>query len=178
MGYCLGAPVFFFSSRRRHTRFHVTGVQTCALPISPAAKVSAFHLPPGDYHLKIVSKASRKEDGDSDLSMEGVPENVGPVAPIPERGAILLLHDYNSQKEFLSPWAFVLARAGYRVVLVDLRGHGESCGSTVSYGIYETEAFRQVLDYLANRRLCGGKVAGWGVGYGADFALPSPARDW
>src|SRR5919206_1673146 len=27
--------VFFFSSRRRHTRsFHVTGVQTCALPIS------------------------------------------------------------------------------------------------------------------------------------------------
>ena len=27
--------LFFFSSRRRHTRsFHVTGVQTCALPIS------------------------------------------------------------------------------------------------------------------------------------------------
>src|SRR5919109_3431287 len=27
---------FFFSSRRRHTRsFHVTGVQTCALPIWP-----------------------------------------------------------------------------------------------------------------------------------------------
>src|SRR5881394_1314423 len=29
---------FFFSSRRRHTRLDgVTGVQTCALPISPAA---------------------------------------------------------------------------------------------------------------------------------------------
>src|SRR5690606_41108972 len=27
------ARSFFFSSRRRHTRFHVTGVQTCALPI-------------------------------------------------------------------------------------------------------------------------------------------------
>ena len=28
---------FFFSSRRRHTRYiSVTGVQTCALPISPA----------------------------------------------------------------------------------------------------------------------------------------------
>src|SRR5688500_20348591 len=25
--------VFFFSSRRRHTRYKVTGVQTCALPI-------------------------------------------------------------------------------------------------------------------------------------------------
>src|SRR6266850_6909475 len=26
--------LFFFSSRRRHTRYKVTGVQTCALPIS------------------------------------------------------------------------------------------------------------------------------------------------
>jgi len=33
--------VFFFSSRRRHTRWYfVTGVQTCALPISPE---------PGDF---------------------------------------------------------------------------------------------------------------------------------
>src|SRR3546814_16689548 len=31
---------FFFSSRRRHTRCAlVTGVQTCALPISPAQKI-------------------------------------------------------------------------------------------------------------------------------------------
>src|SRR5690606_41005047 len=29
---------FFFSSRRRHTRFHVTGVQTCALPICALAR--------------------------------------------------------------------------------------------------------------------------------------------
>src|SRR3546814_5197729 len=33
--------IFFFSSRRRHTRCAlVTGVQTCALPISPAASFS------------------------------------------------------------------------------------------------------------------------------------------
>ena len=33
---CVCVVFFFFSSRRRHTRsFHVTGVQTCALPISP-----------------------------------------------------------------------------------------------------------------------------------------------
>src|SRR3546814_3238618 len=34
---------FFFSSRRRHTRCAlVTGVQTCALPISPLAWVSTY----------------------------------------------------------------------------------------------------------------------------------------
>src|SRR3546814_19675072 len=33
--------IFFFSSRRRHTRCAlVTGVQTCALPIAPAASFS------------------------------------------------------------------------------------------------------------------------------------------
>src|SRR3546814_4933791 len=40
----LGVMVFFFSSRRRHTRCAlVTGVQTCALPIStaPAGIMSA-----------------------------------------------------------------------------------------------------------------------------------------
>src|SRR3546814_1402449 len=33
---CMSVVLFFFSSRRRHTRCAlVTGVQTCALPISP-----------------------------------------------------------------------------------------------------------------------------------------------
>src|SRR3546814_7549397 len=35
-GICIVVYFFFFSSRRRHTRCAlVTGVQTCALPISP-----------------------------------------------------------------------------------------------------------------------------------------------
>ena len=41
---------FFFSSRRRHTRsFHVTGVQTCALPICVIEKILK------DAWLNIVS---------------------------------------------------------------------------------------------------------------------------
>src|SRR3546814_8472927 len=36
--------LFFFSSRRRHTRCAlVTGVQTCALPISEAPRADALH---------------------------------------------------------------------------------------------------------------------------------------
>src|SRR3546814_1489383 len=39
---CLFGCLFFFSSRRRHTIFAlVTGVQTCALPISPLARQTA-----------------------------------------------------------------------------------------------------------------------------------------
>ena len=45
--------VFFFSSRRRHTRYiSVTGVQTCALPISQDATM-VLPLSPNHF-LKIV----------------------------------------------------------------------------------------------------------------------------
>ena len=40
-----GMFFFFFSSRRRHTRYiSVTGVQTCALPIYPAALLAVAHF--------------------------------------------------------------------------------------------------------------------------------------
>ena len=43
--------VFFFSSRRRHTRYiSVTGVQTCALPISlhlPGNRLNTYYNPIG-----------------------------------------------------------------------------------------------------------------------------------
>src|SRR3546814_15190666 len=41
---CLFFYVFFFSSRRRHTRCAlVTGVQTCALPISVHVRMKKLH---------------------------------------------------------------------------------------------------------------------------------------
>ena len=40
---CLCNYFFFFSNRRRHTRFlNVTGVKTCALPISPRLCIYSF----------------------------------------------------------------------------------------------------------------------------------------
>ena len=48
---------FFFSSRRRHTRLdHVTGVQTCALPISAGARPAFSHIgrAPDDFCLIFI----------------------------------------------------------------------------------------------------------------------------
>ena len=85
--------------------------------------------------MKVVSKAEREEDGGGGLTFEGVPEtNALPMVPVQERGTVLLLHDYNYQKEHMVLWASLLAQADHRVVMVDLRGHGESSGPTISYG--------------------------------------------
>src|SRR3546814_15149967 len=63
---------FFFSSRRRHTRCAlVTGVQTCALPISLMVRVaeaqvpclSIMNMPPLPYLKRIPGLDAAKLDG-------------------------------------------------------------------------------------------------------------------
>src|SRR3546814_9096368 len=76
--YCIaGGVVLFVSSRRRHTRCAlVTGVQTCALPISNTARMSvtSFHrnflaatsMSPIQYqkHIRLHAARSRLLAGD------------------------------------------------------------------------------------------------------------------
>ena len=97
--------------------------------------------------------------------------------PPGERGTIVLLHDYNSQKGSLVPWAYVLAQAGYRAILVDLPGHGQSSGPTVSFGRSEVAALTQALHSFQQQGLCGAKVGLLGLGYGANVALCWAAVD-
>src|SRR3546814_10471721 len=54
--------VFFFSSRRRHTRCAlVTGVQTCALPISShAVSPHATPVPTGRQGFRLSAGAARE----------------------------------------------------------------------------------------------------------------------
>src|SRR5213078_3942331 len=69
---CLEVLFFFFSSRRRHTRFElVTGVQTCALPIWDAPSIAPCVPIPASVH------------GDEDAVARLAVERLGamPLAP-------------------------------------------------------------------------------------------------
>src|SRR5436309_5315403 len=85
MGYCLGAPVFFFSSRRRHTRFHVTGVQTCALPISPGLS-GTITVGEGRLGLSLSLPAIT-----TNLTLNG-PQNAAVVIDGNQDGAVLTVN--------------------------------------------------------------------------------------
>ena len=74
-------------------------------------------------------------------------------------------------------YAAALAQAGYRVVLVDLRGHGKSTGWQVSYGKYEMNDLMKLLDHLRANNLCGEQVGVLGISYGATLALHWAAHD-
>src|SRR5919198_2417671 len=70
---------FFFSSRRRHTRsFHVTGVQTCALPISgssvPASKERELRLADAELELRMGLDLDRGDEILVGLLADDVPD--------------------------------------------------------------------------------------------------------
>jgi pimeloyl-ACP methyl ester carboxylesterase len=67
------------------------------------------------------------------------------------------VHSYRAGKHRWGElrWAEVLVRAGYRVVMPDLRGHGASTGDVVSFGPREAADLAEVLDRLEAEGLAG-----------------------
>jgi fermentation-respiration switch protein FrsA (DUF1100 family) len=65
--------------------------------------------------------------------------------------AVILVHGINANREAMFPTAVLLAEAGYPLLLLDLRGHGESDGDRVTYGYYEALDVQAAVEYLANQ---------------------------
>ena len=152
--------------------------QYLTIPVGPPeAKLSVLELPAANYGVEVRTQIVRHTNGTRDFVLDMFTKtNVVRTAP-KKLGTIVLLHGYMMQKETMVPWALVLAQAGYQVVLVDLRGHGQSTGRTFTAGKYETADLVQMLDYLTARKLCDPSVGVLGHSFGADLALFWAARD-
>ncbi|MCW5556895.1 MAG: alpha/beta hydrolase, partial [Verrucomicrobiae bacterium] len=98
-----------------------------------------------------------------------------PGAPTPftsrPRGTAVLLHGYGLDQDSMIPWALLLGGAGWRCVLVDLRGHGASGGDRIHYGLRESEDLTALMDELVRRNQASWPAAAVGVSYGAAVAL-------
>jgi len=95
----------------------------------------------------------------------------------PPRGSVLLLHGIRQDRRSLVGAGTVFADAGYRSILIDLRGHGESSGRFLTYGAVEARDLTQLLDALAARGVELGCVGAFGFSYGAAVAIELGARD-
>ena len=93
------------------------------------------------------------------------------------KGTLIFLHGYLQDKRFVTPWAIRLAQEGYRCVVVDLRGHGQSTGKHIGFGAFEAADISAVLDDLARRGWDVSRVGLFGVSYGASVALLAAGRD-
>ncbi|MCB9077461.1 MAG: alpha/beta fold hydrolase [Anaerolineaceae bacterium] len=62
--------------------------------------------------------------------------------------AIILVHGIHANRRAVLPEARILAEAGYHLLMIDLRGHGQSEGRQNSYGYREALDVQAAVDYL------------------------------
>jgi pimeloyl-ACP methyl ester carboxylesterase len=137
----------------------------------PDAKIAVASIEPGDYGF--VYELRDAHIG----SLEAYWRPAAEVRHVPARGTVLLLHGYLQNRNYVVPWAVRLAQAGFRCVVLDLRGHGASTGDHISFGAFESRDLSQVLDDLGRRGWDVGRVGVLGISYGASIALLAAGRD-
>ncbi|HVM31728.1 MAG TPA: alpha/beta fold hydrolase [bacterium] len=87
------------------------------------------------------------------------------------QGTVILSHGVFKNREQVLTRAEFLARAGYQVLLFDLRGCGESGDSPVSGGLLEARDYEAAYDYLGQTKRLREPVVFFGFSLGAIAAL-------
>lgn len=146
----------------------------------PAADIVFAIIEPGDYGFEYDLRMSYAAGRDPRIEHFSAGWRTAAEATRREgkpKGTLVFLHGYLQDKRFTTPWAIRLAQEGYRCVLVDLRGHGESTGRHISFGAFEAADVSAVLDELARRGADVSRAGLLGISYGASVALLTAGRD-
>lgn len=99
---------------------------------------------------------------------------------VPSRNgaAVVLGHGFGANRAQLVPQARALTQAGFGVLLLDWRAHGDSGGDLCSWGDHERRDVSRALDFLASRaEVEPGRIGGLGVSMGATSLVLGAARD-
>jgi pimeloyl-ACP methyl ester carboxylesterase len=123
---------------------------------------------PADFGLRSETVSFDSKDGIS-LKAWWLPASGTP------RGAVIVAHGIDHTRQVMLRRAVFLVRGGYDVLLIDLRGHGESGGNVVSPGLLETRDILGGLRYIRSRG-DNEPVVVLGVSYGAVASLIAAAE--
>lgn len=140
---------------------------------SPKARLAYQVIPPANYDFRWTNHTEEAE-GKFDLSFTA---NVSSLAKrtnqwtASPRGTVVLLHGYGDSGLAMLPWGLLLADHGWRCVLVDLRGHGQSNGKQIYFGVQEVHDLTILLDRLAQHHDVDPPVSVLGHSFGAVLAL-------
>jgi pimeloyl-ACP methyl ester carboxylesterase len=97
--------------------------------------------------------------------------------------AVILSHAYGSNRSELLTLSFELWKAGYHVLVYDMRGHGESPVKWSGLGTYEKDDLLSAVNYLKSlktevgQKLIDGRFGLYGVELGGYVSLVASAED-
>jgi pimeloyl-ACP methyl ester carboxylesterase len=130
-----------------------------------------FDPPPGALAAMGIREQFRVDAGDAKIYVRVADPAGKPL------GTVIVLHGFLTSGDLMMNKARELTDAGYRAVVVDLRGHGKSSGDWITFGVRESEDLSAVADALMQRKLIAGKLGVLGMSYGAAAAIQFAGRD-
>lgn len=164
-----------------------SSLQTVNIPVGDEEmRIQVKIIPPRNYFLEAQYERNVQRIQDEDGYSEKVTVNMsfsykdGESNSEPflnSRGTVYVLPGYGTMKEHMLPLGLILAEAGYLAVLVDLRGHGQSEGREISFGIEEIEDLKQVFDVVTAQHSGSSPAGVLGYSYGAVMAIQWAAQD-
>lgn len=95
----------------------------------------------------------------------------------PLKGTAVVLHDRGESKASYLSLCGELVRAGFDVILIDLRAHGRSTGEYITYGVREKEDVKGVVGQILREGFVHAPVYALGIGLGATTAIQYAAID-
>jgi pimeloyl-ACP methyl ester carboxylesterase len=132
--------------------------------LSNETKLAYQVIEPGDYQLELESSL------ETDTFKFNFSFTKSKELPEPH-GTIILLHGYYLDRSSMIPWGLYFAQHGYRSILVDLRGHGDSSGDSVTFGQEERYELKELLNALGAQNIVEDPVGVFGYSYGAVMAI-------
>jgi uncharacterized protein len=131
--------------------------------------------PPAMAGLSLIDVRFPARGGDVQIAGWLIPKEAS-------KKALVLVHgkDMSRASEFgggFSGFAYELRGRGFSVLMIDMRGHGESGGSHFSFGINERRDIEGAVDWLKARGFLPGSIGVLGISMGAASAIGAAAEE-
>lgn len=113
--------------------------------------LSYIDIAPADYGFSYKTQAIRDLQGNStqiQTTWRWYTEPCSRNKVAKPNKVLVLLHGWGRNNHSMLSYGMAFAQLGYRVILPDLRGHGESSGDWVSFGAQEAEDIATLLTRL------------------------------
>lgn len=90
--------------------------------------------------------------------------------------AVIIVHGKDGNRSGMLDWAAPLAEDGFNILLIDMRGHGQSGGGQHSFGQYEQRDILGAVNYLKNQGYSSDQIGLMAVSLGAATGIIAMSR--